>query len=195
MQRPTERNRAKGFTLIELALVMVICALLAALIYPAVRNSWAAFSYRSGMDDFVRLLRQTRLYAVQIQQPCEMRFARMPSGEYKPEIYLIDQIGNSRKITAAWTQMAADVSIKTSMTLAGTLAYPKTIRFYPSGVRETFVLTVDAKEGAEKIVKISAPSGMISVSLADDIANTTISSDMEQIKLFWQEQCLKTIAQ
>lgn len=195
MQQPTERNRRKAFTLVELALVMVICALLAALIYPAVRSSWAAFSHRSGADDFVRLLRQTRLYAVQTQQPCEMRFVATSAGEYKPEVYIFDQLGGEKKISAAWTQTLADVPIKTAMTQNGTLVTPWAIKFYPSGVKVSVLLTVDTKEGAEKTITISAPSGMISVGVSNGLAGGTSSGDMEQIKLFWQEQCLKTITQ
>lgn len=179
----------------ELALVMVICALLAALIYPAVRNSWSAFSRRSGMDDFVRLLRQTRLYAVQRQQPCEIRLTKNSDGEYDTQVFIFDSAGNSRKINSAWSQTATGVPFK-SVEIGGVVsAAPLAIKFYPGGVKESLLLTLSAKDDASRFVRISAPSGIISFSMAQGIAGNAFAGDMAQIKNFWQEQCLKTVSQ
>ncbi|HNX26490.1 MAG TPA: prepilin-type N-terminal cleavage/methylation domain-containing protein [Phycisphaerae bacterium] len=193
MRHPTDNRKA--FTLVELALVIVIMALLAALAYPAIRNSWASFSGRSGTDDFIRLLRQTRLYATQMQLPCEIRFIKTDEGEYKTQVFVFDTGGHSKQLNVAWTQTATDVPIKLVEIAATATADPQPVKFYPTGVKQTVLLTLNPENDDERVVKISAPSGIISFGTVDSMAGTTFASEAEKIKKIWQEQCLKTVSQ
>ena len=76
--RTTISNHARGFTLLELILVLMILALTAGLILPRVGGGWKRMEDREFLLEFVQTLRRARLVAM---NSGEVTAFRIRSGE------------------------------------------------------------------------------------------------------------------
>lgn len=179
MTLATRSNNA--FTLVELVLVMLICALLAALVFPAVRNAWGSSADTAARNDLVRLLRQARLAAIDTGRPHTVSFTKTDDG-YIPVVQVDDQ-----PVAEDWAKIASPLPAAKIVQLSdGNVV--KAVVFTPKGVQQNAQIVLADSDGFN--LTISAPTGSIHIVPAGQDA-ASLNKQKEQAAVFWQDHCRK----
>jgi general secretion pathway protein H len=131
---------SRGFTLLELVLVLLIMGLALALTYPNLSRGTAAFHLRAVGRDVMNTLRFAREKA--ITQQTDMLVVVDPE---KREVVLSDVLGGSPRTFS----LPDDVKIQ-HLFLGGTEIPegPLRIRFIPNGSSETAEIVLESKTGS-----------------------------------------------
>lgn len=142
---PCARPRDRGFSLLELVLVLVVMSLVMAVTYPALSRGRTAFHLRAIGRDVINALRVARETAV-----TEQKVMMVTIDSQTQQVTVSDDVGDG----ARTFQPPADVRIL-GLTSAGEemLQDPLRIRFLPNGSSEDAQILLRSETGASlKIV-------------------------------------------
>jgi general secretion pathway protein H len=137
-------NRNKGFTLIEMLIVVLILAIVLTVSYPSLSRGATTIHLRATSRDILNTLRYARTKAVTEQS----RMVVMVDRE-KQELILTDGLGEGGRTY----RLPKDVKIQ-RMAIAGTevMEGPMLIRFLPNGSSDSAEILL--KSDAESFVRI-----------------------------------------
>ncbi len=181
MTLATRSNSA--FTLVELVLVMLICVLLAAFIFPAVRDAWSSTAETATRNDLVRLLRQARLNAVESGKAYDVQFNKTSEG-YLPVVHSAGQI-----VSDDWTKIASPLAIDMVVQSNLTLDMPSVV-FNPWGVEQNTQIILAGLKDRKFSITIASPTGSVHIETVRE-TEKTLDLQQDRAKLFWQNHCQK----
>ena len=151
-ERMMRHSREKGFTLLELVVVLVVIALAIAISYPSLSRGTSALHLRSVGRDVLNSLRYARERAI-----TEQTVMRVTVNKGERKITLTDDYGEGSRTFV----LPDDVRIQ-SMVLAGQEVRegPLVVRFLPNGsATEAEILLQSVTGGALRIVADSITGG------------------------------------
>ncbi len=140
MRRTMKNSRAQGFTLLELLVVLVVLALVAAASYPSMSRAAAALHLRTAGRDVVNTFRYARQKAVTEQIRMKVTVDR----EKQQLVMSADLEDEGRTYL-----LPKDVKIQ-RVALAGNeiMGGPMVVRFLPNGSCDNSELLLQADKGA-----------------------------------------------
>lgn len=159
----SNRNRSRaGFTLVELVLVIFICALLAALVFPAVRSNWGSLARSTSASDLVRLLRHVRLKSIENATKYEVRLES--SNNLKlPVVYEISADGTALRVEKDWARPAGELDAVFVSGHAMPVESMAMVEFENGRIlSQAWIIVMDNDKPSAQI-SISSPSGVVSI--------------------------------
>jgi prepilin-type N-terminal cleavage/methylation domain-containing protein len=129
----------RGFTLLELSLVILVMALAVAISYPALTRGSSSFQLKATGREILNLLRYAREKAITEQRPLMVVFDRD-----KQTVVLADEFGEPAKTIA----MPNNVRIARLALPSGELQQgPLAVHFLPNGSAEKAEVQLDSDRG------------------------------------------------
>ena len=142
-------SRNRGFTLLELVLVLLVIGLVAAVTIPSLARGFASMQLRASARDVLNVFRQAKEKAVTEQT--EMQITIDPS---KQEFILADEVGDDEKrFSLPKEVIISRVSFGGSNVAQG----PVFVRFLPNGSSETAEVEIKPGKGGPSIVIATDP--------------------------------------
>jgi len=155
------RSRDRGFTLLELMIVVLVMALVLAVAYPSLSRGTAAIHMRATARDILNVFRYAREKAVTEQTGMQVAVLRD-----KQELVLSDDLGDGSQSYA----LPHDVKIQ-RLALAGTEVVdgPLIVRFLPNGSAESAEVLLKSDNGSELRIVTDPITGGARVQSGEDV--------------------------
>jgi prepilin-type N-terminal cleavage/methylation domain-containing protein len=142
-------SKNRGFTLLELALVLLVIGLVAAVTIPSLARGYASMQLRASGRDVLNVFRQAKEKAVTEQT--EMQVTIDPS---KHEFILTDEVGDGEKrFSLPKEVIISRVSFAGSDVVQG----PVFVRFLPNGSSDAAEVEIKPERGGPSIVIATDP--------------------------------------
>ena len=156
--KASARSCDRGFTLLELALVLVVMSLVAALTYPAMLRGRTAFHLRAVGRDVLGSLRLARETAV-----TEQKVIMVLVDSQAQRLTVSDDVGDGARSFA----LPGDVKLEVASSTGDAVANGQlTIRFLPNGSADDAQIILLSNTGATLRIVTDAITGAARVLLA-----------------------------
>lgn len=150
----------KGFSLLELVIVLIVIGLAAGLSYPSLRRGTNAFHLRAAGRDVLNHLRYAREKAITEQK--EMTVTMDPNTQ---TVILSDAAGEDRKVMT----LPGDVKIVEMRSVEQEIKEgPLVTRFLPNGSAESAEIVLKADNGGEIRLIVDSITGGSRIQLAQE---------------------------
>ena len=196
MTTSATRPDRRAFVLMELMLVLLIMAMLAAVVYPSARALWKRLRAESAQSELVGLLRQARWWSARTGKTC---LVRLTSSDEEPcaEVRYIDDVdGTPAVLKAYWTRLEQQTHIVSLAKLpdkeiAGE-TQELTVVFSPQGVTSDYVIGLSPVSGESVQIEIRRPSGLVWLARPDS-PDSLFREQLASIDDYWQGHCRNAV--
>ncbi len=148
---------SRGFTLIEVMLVVVIILIAAGVVVPKFKGSFKSTQMTDATRSTVRIARYARSLSILKQEPCTLRFE---------DTRLLLLCGTNSAEPEAFRKLPEDIKISSFENLAGTdrdSSGNRAVHFYPAGMNDGFKVTLSTDNDRRATVVCNPISGKITV--------------------------------
>jgi len=197
---PASRSR-RGFTLLELVLVLLIVALVAALVQPVMRNAGRRLGVYSADYELLALLRQARWWAGSTGRTCLVHLRPTPGGYAAVVEYLEPGQDTPRPLRAEWAGLAQPAAVRMLLKIPPDRGISRrrelTVRFTPWGVEEDYVIALDDASGASggrdgrgpaRRIEVRRPSGLVWL-VPGDVPGPLDRASIRAVEEYWRANC------
>ena len=185
----SSRTAARGFTLIELMLVLMILGLAATLVWP----SLGAFSRRvageAGRFDLVGLLRQARWWSAATGQICTVQ---LDASQERCQIAVQQGSGAGGEMAAVdadWTELSQPPKVTGLTEIAPGGSHFKsgrmTVVFTPCGVQRDYLIDFAGDHAQAARIEIRRPSGLIWL-VPSDVPAGLAEDNLDAVDTYWR---------
>lgn len=187
------RTGDTSFTLVELVLVLLAVALLAALAVPLLGRTGRSVGLRTAHYELLSLLRQARHTAAASGDTCTVHLRPVPGG-YEAQVAAVDAAGRARPLREPWAQPVQLPAVRSLLQIppdrGSSHRTELTIRFTPQGVSEDYVVELGTARPLR--IEVRRPSGLVRLAGQGEAA-VIDDAQYRAIEEYWQRHWAKGV--
>lgn len=193
MTSPNRPPRDRGFTLIEMLLVLLIISILAGIVYPSLGSLSRQATGRAAHFELLGLLRQARWWSAQTGRTCVVRLVT-GRNDCTVDVRTPDDAGRLVPLGPGeeWTLLESAPRVTGLRSIPPESEASKedemTVVFTPQGVGRDYRITLAEETATSAQIEIRRPTGLVWLVRPDTSASLS-EKNLAAIDTYWRNHC------